>query len=188
MVPAQADPEAGSLCENEYFPVRAGAAWEYRTTVHQPDRDDSFIYERSEIVEVREQGFTLLPNISLSGEFRPPLNPEQSYIEWECLPEGLFQPGGGMQGITIAKTMETGSSWKTVQTADNVEIVYTVEGTEEVTVPAGTFEAVRVQVDNGRPGQNEFAWYAPGVGMVRRYFEVPDRDTWTLTELMEHTD
>ncbi len=177
---------AGSLCSNEYYPVAAGNAWEYRITIHQPEVPDSLLYQRSEIVEVPADGFSLYPNVSRTGEFATLPESSRQYVRWECLPDGLFLPGSGREGITVPKTMEPGSTWTTVEPGTDYEIVYTVEGREEVEVPAGTFEALKVRVDDGGEGQNIFKWYAPGVGLVKEYSEFEGLDTWSMLELLAY--
>lgn len=178
----------GSLCSNEYYPVAEGNTWDYRITIHKPEVPDTLLYQRTEIIEVTSDGFIIYPNISRTGEFETVPESSRQYVKWECHPEGLFLPGSGREGITVAKTMEPGSTWKTTEPGSDYEIVYTVEGMEQVEVPAGTFEALKVQVDDGGEGQNIFKWYAPGVGVVREYAEFEGLDTWTLIELLEHTN
>jgi len=57
----------------------------------------------------------------------------------------------------------------------------TVRGPERVTVPAGTFEALRVEYwvtlpASPDPALVKTAWYAPGVGLVKCTGEVPHGD------------
>jgi hypothetical protein len=50
-------------------------------------------------------------------------------------------------------------------------LTYTFIGVESVTVPAGTFDAVKIEVDPGIRGVTFYIWYAKGVGKVRIYYE-----------------
>lgn len=52
---------------------------------------------------------------------------------------------------------------------------YTAAGFEKVTVPAGTFEAVKVEGEE--VGTRTTSWYAPGVGLVKRVTALRDGDT-----------
>lgn len=45
---------------------------------------------------------------------------------------------------------------------------YSAGEKEKVTVPAGTFECVRVEMENTRAESKEAFWYATGVGLVKR--------------------
>ena len=59
--------------------------------------------------------------------------------------------------------------WWECEPSKGYTISYTARGTERVEVPAGTFDAVRVEeVNKGAGGGNSRTlWYAPGVGEVK---------------------
>jgi hypothetical protein len=64
-----------------------------------------------------------------------------------------------------------GDSWAGRPRPEYLEWRYTTRGWETVTVPAGRYDAVRVDTSrvlhNGKTELVTSAWYAPGVGMVR---------------------
>ncbi|HEY1186967.1 MAG TPA: hypothetical protein VGE74_04885 [Gemmata sp.] len=69
--------------------------------------------------------------------------------------------------VLMRSPVEPGDSWQ-VKTP-NLEGTKTVGAVETVKVPAGTFEAVRVDTDyvsQGRRYKN-VSWYAPGLGLVK---------------------
>ena len=160
-------PAAQGLCANAYYPVRAGATWNYKST-GGPAGEYSFT---DTITSVREDGFTL------STQIRD-LRRSQ---EWTCKPEGLvaLQLGGApaamlnsqniqlnldvtnSSGVTFLSQMNAGDQWQ--QSADvqgkasvaneeadatgTAQMNFAAVGTESVTVPAGTFDALKVNVD-----------------------------------------
>jgi len=160
-------------CKNDYYPVVKGAKWKYRSVTHPQSGDDEVHYSLFEIADVLPGEFYVLPNTSATEEFKPLDNPSASYVKWICLSDGLFQQqNDDIEGITLPKEMEAGSTWmESMGTTYNV--FYTSLGVESVTVPAGTFDAVKVKVDiNHAPGFNLFQWYAKGIGLVKTYREI----------------
>ncbi len=197
-----ATPVTGAgLCANTYYPVRQGAAWNYKST-GSPAGDYSFT---DTITSVRDNGFTLstqLGNLALTQE-------------WACQPEGLVaqQFGGApaallnaqgirlevqasnVSGVTFPSQIKVGDQWQhTLDLQGNVNVAsqtatakgnarnnFTAIGRENVTVPAGTFDALKVQVITainmtasykGLPLPVKFTasyiyWFAPGVGWVK---------------------
>lgn len=161
-------PAAGAgLCANAYYPVRQGAAWNYKST-GSPAGEYSFT---DTITSVRDDGFTLTTqsgNLTITQE-------------WACKPEGLvaLQFGGapaallnaqGMQldvqasnvnGVTFPSQIKPGDQWQhSLDIAGNATASgiqgtakgnaqnnFTAMGMESVTVPAGTFDALKIQVN-----------------------------------------
>ncbi|HEX2998314.1 MAG TPA: hypothetical protein VHP14_26045 [Anaerolineales bacterium] len=187
------------VCANNYYPVRQGATWSYKST---GAGDYSFT---DTITSVREDGFTLSTQSgNLAGT-----------QEWACKPEGLvaLQFGGApaallsaqsmqlnvqssnVSGITFPSQINAGNTWQhSLDLQGNASAAgiegeakgtaqnnFTAVGTESVTVPAGTFEAMKIQADttinmtvsyNGLPIPIKFSssytyWFAPGVGWVK---------------------
>ena len=71
-----------------------------------------------------------------------------------------------------------GTTWKTK--ADEIEGTDTITAVETIKVPAGTFEAVRVDAvyTLGNQPMSYRAWYAPGVGLLKMTQD--DKDIWLL--------
>ena len=153
--------EAG-LCTNPYYPVREGNTWSY-TSTSSVAANYSFT---DTITAIREDGFTLTTDFD--GLTRTQ--------EWTCSPDGLLavQLGGGLStaytnleietqnasGITYPVEINAGDTWQysldftgTMDIAGepgaaegNTQSDFTALGMESVTVPAGTFNAMKVQV------------------------------------------
>lgn len=181
------DTNSSGVCANPYFPVKLGTRWVYNF-------EGGAGYEE-EITDVRADGFT----VTLKDEDL--INPR----EWACRPEGLvaLSFGGGpaatasssgitvrftttnVTGVTLPANPAPGMTW--TQTFDvtmtppgvsgTVSLTYSAVAIESVTVPAGTFQALKVEVQqtvtaaipNTAPLQSTFTvWFAPGVGWIKQ--------------------
>jgi hypothetical protein len=70
--------------------------------------------------------------------------------------------------------VKSGDGWEVTLQGDRkcevAQLIYTVHGHEKVTVPAGTYQALRVEMCctvKGDTGVSETTWYASGVGKVK---------------------
>lgn len=189
------------LCANQYYPVRQGATWTYKST-GGPSGEYSFT---DTISSVRTDGFTL------TSQF-PDVTRTQ---EWACREEGLvaLQLGGGpaatlnasgsnlvmqtqnAQGVTFPKTIRAGDAWQhTLDFTGTMDIAgqpadadgsataqFTALGMESVSIPLGTFNVMKIQIDNTIMINATFqgltmpvafvdtttSWFAEGVGWVK---------------------
>ena len=158
---------AESLCTNVYYPVREGATWSYKST-GGPAGEYSFT---DTITSVRENGFTLsthigdlirtqewtctpegLSALQLGGAPAAMLNSQNIHLNLDVQ---------NASGVTFPRQMNPGDQWQ--QTADvkgkasvaneeaettgNVQMSFAAVGNESVTVPAGTFNALKINVD-----------------------------------------
>jgi hypothetical protein len=192
--PVQPAPAAGP-CQNPYYPVVAGASWEYRLS-----GTGSETFVRS-ITSVRENGFDD-QDVFGAGVTRRG--------SWECREGNLISltPGSSasvatsdMQtevtiesntGITFPADPRPGTEWTqtmvyrgqqtiggmNMESRNEMNLSCKAIGMERVSVPAGDFEALRVdcttQLKISIAGMAAFdmtatgsAWYAPGVGWVK---------------------
>jgi hypothetical protein len=200
---SQAQPIAiNNLCENIYFPVRAGSTWNYTGST---ENSGSFSISNS-VSEVRADGFTL--STTFDGLSRTQ--------EWSCTAEGLVAltfgdgPAGEIStqgldldittsnilGVSIPFNPKPGDEWnysldigaslmlpdgQTGQAQGRMTTPLKAIGLESVSVPAGTFEALRIEsvptinltaTYLGLPIPVSFKgkvtiWLAPGVGWIK---------------------
>jgi hypothetical protein len=182
-------------CQNDYLPVKVGATW----TSNGKISSESFT-RVSTITSVGKDNFQSQTVLTDS------LGKQISTIEsWNCTTGGLVQLGGPLAspiqstfgsdsmktisttGITLPAHINPGDSWSQQTqlefTIPNLSITGTLNynfqalGLEQVTVPAGTFNAMKVQVNaksesvkSGLPiaiTADGFYWFAPGVGRVK---------------------
>ena len=199
---AGSTPVAGQgLCTNVYYPVRQGATWTYKST-GGPAGEYSFM---DTITSARENGFTLttqigdltrtqewtcnadgLAALQLGGAPAAMLNSQNIQLNLDI---------SNSTGVTFPSQINPGDEWQQTmnvtgnvtmmnQEADatgNAQMNFSAMGNESVTVPAGTFDAlkvavdVRLNVDASYEGitlpvsfSGEYTyWFAPGVGWVK---------------------
>ena len=176
---------------NDYFPLRVGDTWKYRSTTADGKQSE---FNLKVLNDEKEQGNTLYL-VETVSTFQPihdwyskpagwVLMHRQEYVkagnkaEYEPTKQFLKNPltsgaswhwhGKGMMGFEIDETNE-------------------VSGPETVTVPAGTFEAMKVQtiVVQGVAPVTKIYWYAPGVGLVKSMTDTGS--VKSTTELLEYS-
>lgn len=190
-----------SLCANAYYPVREGATWSYKS-IGSPVGDYSFT---DTITSVREDGFTLtsqfedvtrtqewacklegLVALQLGGPSAATLNTQDVQLNLTV---------NNVSGVTFPSEIITGNEWQHMlefegeldiagtlaEATGGAESNFSALGTESVTVPAGTFDAMKVQVDSTITINATFQgismpvafsgtyafWFARGVGWVK---------------------
>lgn len=171
-------------CNNPYFPVVNGASWVYEVArTGQATHSLSTTEKGQFTITVQNNDSTFL-------------------LEGQCTEDGIILVDNGMsaiyqgseggstmttqsqEGVTLPNDIQQGDDWsQTIQmTSSNTEnpisatIVsdYKAEGYESVTVPAGTFEALKITQSstitmNGMKlmSSNSTLWYVEGVGNVK---------------------
>lgn len=152
-----------SLCDNPYYPVREGSTWNYASTNTIAD-DYSFT---DTITSILDDGFTLTTKFKSLTRIQ----------EWTCTPAGIVavELGGGLtaqsinlkietqnaSGVTYPKEINAGDTWQQAldftgtmdiagqegEATGTTQSDFTAIGTESVTVPAGTFDAMKVGIE-----------------------------------------
>ena len=184
--PAAPEPESsGGLCDNPYYPVEDGASWVY---------DMGELPQVVHTMSVEEEGKFKIAMVDVDSA---------AVLEGECTEDGIIIMDRGMEGsfftesgsssttstsrtgVTLPNDLKVGSAW--TQTIDiiadggedgetlsaNIVTNYNVVGVETVTVPAGTFEALKIEQSGSMTmmGQEILTqgtlWYAEGVGNVK---------------------
>lgn len=193
-------PGAG-LCTNAYYPVREGATWTYVST-GGPVGGYGFT---DTISSVGEDGFTLttqfdeltrtqdwacrtegLVALQLGGTSAATLNSQEMQLTLDV---------SNVSGVTFPAEISAGDQWQhaleftgTMMIADqeigatgSAQSSFTAIAVESVTVPAGTFEAMKIRVDSTINITGIFQgvsvpftvtspydyWFAQGVGWVK---------------------
>ena len=182
---------ASSNGSKDYFPLRVGDSWKYRSTTADGKQSE---FSMKVLSEEKEAGNTLYL-VETVSTFQPihdwyskpsgwVLMHRQEYVktgtksEYEPTKQFLKNPltsgdswqwkGKGMMGLEIDESNE-------------------VSGPESVSVPAGSFDAMKVMtkvVQGGAPVTKTY-WYAPGVGMVKSMTDTGA--VKSTTELLEHS-
>jgi hypothetical protein len=195
-------PTSSELCGNVLYPTTQGAAWVYTST---GGPSGSFNYTNS-ITETRADGFTLTSqfiDLTRTQEWACELGGLKALQLGGGSAAGISIQGmtaelatSEVTGISIPQTVTPGMQWQyalklqgTVAMPGDQQAQsnggYTVDmkelGRETVTVPAGTFEAIKIQSNSNvdimavfegievpvKFNGTTITWYAPGVGYVK---------------------
>ena len=192
--------EAG-LCNNTYFPIVEGATWTYQSTggpvggygftdTITSVRTDGFTLtsQFDELTRTQEWGCTSegLVALQLGGTSAATLNSQEMQVNLNV---------SNVSGISFPAVIEPGDTWQhaleftgnmvvggqEIDANGSAQSSFTAIGMESVTVPAGTFEALKVRVDSTINITGAFQgvsvpltisspydyWFAPGVGWVK---------------------
>jgi uncharacterized protein DUF3108 len=163
-----ATPMSGAgLCANTYYPVRQGARWTYKSS-GGPAGDYGFT---DTITSVREDGFTLstqigdltrtqewtcepggLVALQLGGAPAAMLNSQNIQLNLDAkdskgvtFPSQMNAGDGWQQSVEVEGDVSMGND--SGKAAGTAQMDFNALGTESVSVPAGTFEAMKVKVD-----------------------------------------
>jgi len=190
----QATPTAG-LCQNPYYPVVAGASWTYQMSGPVGDT-----FTRS-IVNVRENGFDDQDVFSAGVTRQGSWECREGNLISLTPASGPSVAAAGMQmnatvesntGLTFPADPRPGMEWTqnlvlvgrfeqedmSMEARSVIDLSCKAVGMERVSVPAGDFEALRVDCSHktdisfsGVPAfsmtETNASWYARGVGWVK---------------------
>jgi hypothetical protein len=198
--PIAATPAAPNACDNPYMPIIVGATWNYNLTGPLPD---TYVHS---VLSLEGDGFTeqdvYASGVTRTGQWKcengnlVALNPSgggSANVSTEGVSVDFKTTAH--EGVTLPASMNPGDSWSQSLTLEGTQTINgesnpasnqlsqncTALGVEVVTVPAGTFDAMRVECNTvmnisvtvqGTPFQNTMTlnnstWYAPKVGMVK---------------------
>ena len=199
-VPTEAAPASVGACDNPFMPVVVGATWTYNLNGPVPDTYVHSILsiEASGFTEqdifgtgVTRQGIWNCENGNLialnpSGGSSSSVTAEGTSVDFKTT---------ALEGITLPASLNPGDSWSQSLTLEGTQTINgetfpasnqltqncTAAGNESVTVPAGTFDAMRVDCQvtmnitldmAGSPlattiSLNNTNWYAIKVGLVK---------------------
>ena len=189
------------LCTNPYYPVHQGATWTYKST-GGPGGEYSFT---DTISSVRQDGFTLSTQIGDITRSQEWTCSEQGLTALQLggAPAAMLNSQNiqlnlnvsNITGVTFPSQINPGDQWEQTlalqgnvtmmneqaEATGNAQMKFAAIGNESVTVPAGTFEALKVQVEvtlnlnatyQGITLPVSFNgaytyWFAPNVGWVK---------------------
>jgi hypothetical protein len=192
---------SSEACTNPLYPAVKGATWSYAVT-GAPTGPLSYT---DTVTDVRADGFTLTSQFDkLTRTQEWACKPEGLLaLELGGGPAGAISTSqvdvqlttSNVQGVTLPAHVSAGDKWAysldfqgttqvggvTAQETGKASIDLSAIGTESVTVPAGTFDATKIEVSSTLNFQIVMqgvttpvvftgistVWYAPGVGMVK---------------------
>ena len=204
---ATSQSNANDACNNRYYPVVNGASWTYQNTVQGETP-----FTEIDSISINEDGtFTITVTVT---ESETVLNYGSCENEGVAIFDSSYFSGDytdnsngsshttfSTEGVTIPNDIQVGDEWSQTLSTDPgsaggdpnsslaIEVTYKALGYETVTVPAGTFQALKIEQSNSLPTESFFAalphrftWYAEGVGIVKSELE-----GISLSELVSYT-
>ena len=193
--PTQAGSSVTGSCANDYLPVKPGATWTYS------GKSATGNFTRvSTITSVEANSFEREIATTLSN------GTQRTYTDsWKCTPDGLVLQGGPLSttfqsvygnatmktlsttGVTLPARINAGDSWTqdaqlaftSTKVSVNITLTYNFKaiGLKSITVPAGTFNAMKIQINvtsqtttatrTNNIEVDGFEWFVPGVGAVK---------------------
>jgi len=194
--PVPPEPASAGPCQNPYYPVVAGASWTYQMS--GPNGSDTFTHS---IVNVRENGFDDQDVFSAGVTRRGSWECREGNLINLTPASGPSVAAAGMQmnftvesntGLTFPADPRPGMEWRqnivlagrferegtSMEARSVMDLSCKAVGMERVSVPAGDFEALRVDCSHktdisfsGVPAfsmtETNASWYARGVGWVK---------------------
>jgi hypothetical protein len=188
VVPASAN---GPTSPAAYFPTALGTEWAYRVT-DQRRGGRLQVHERIEVVTaVTEKDGTHFITLTERGDYNPRSVRECSVSEAGIRSRSVSHGTAGDWHTIFPSSVASGQVWENTGTNPNTRTVANVTGWETVRVPAGVYQALRVDIVHTvepplgtRDPLTGAMWYAPGVGLVKM---VITRQTSTFRVVQELT-
>lgn len=203
-------------CDNPYYPLRQGATWTYTVTgLDKPA-------EQTQTVTKVENGSAEITLQTGTITVKNPVDCTAEGLKFGNLPSITSQTGNlnaeltavSSEGVYLprADRLVPGAQWdahyvlkgkismaqQAIDVTEDVKLHFEVVGSEKVTVPAGTFDALKIkqhltidiQMANAPasvpPGSfDQFVWFARDVGMVKTSVSLPESRDLT-TELKSY--
>lgn len=202
-VPPTYTPRAEGLCSNSLSPVKLGATWTYAVNTSATTSPSGF---STTITDVRPDGFstaTKTGDVTVNqawackpeGLLALSMGAGQSLLDLNLQGVKLDLVTSNPTGVTLPADVQPGQQWlygldlagKLTQGNLEAKVTGSVStpmqaiGTETITVPAGTFNAIKIQATSTFKMTADFNglslpitsvltstfWFAPGVGWVQ---------------------
>ncbi|PIQ28718.1 hypothetical protein COW36_11875 [bacterium (Candidatus Blackallbacteria) CG17_big_fil_post_rev_8_21_14_2_50_48_46] len=173
-----------------YYPLEAGRSWTFSLEQSQNDQPNTkfkTMIMRAEPLGVEGEAETAVlrrsypdsdikPTPTLVKRFADRV--ELSRYHEQVLRESFKLPEAEVRGVNFLTAMQlpfqAGKAWEGRVFNGGTETIQ-VMGFETVTVPAGTFQALKIEhhlrYENGKEDYLRY-WYAPDLGMVKLYEEL----------------
>jgi len=192
----------GNLCDNALYPIKQGATWTYASA---GGPGGSFTYTDT-ITSTRADGFTItsqFADLMRAQEWTCQADGLKALQLGGGTAAGLSTLGmtaafttSEITGISIPKEITSGMQWnyslkmqgtmampgdQQAQSDGTYSVMMQEMGTESITVPAGVFEAIKIQANSAieiitifegvevpiKFNGTTISWYVPGIGFVK---------------------
>ena len=203
-IPPTSTPRAEGLCSNSLIPVKTGATWTYVANASGAGGPSSF---STTIMDVRPDGFTTAikmgDNLTVNqgwacepdGLVALSMGAAQDLLGLSAQGIKADLKTSNATGVTLPADVGTGRQWSynldlagdlaqgglSAKASGSASTAFTAVGTETITVPAGTFDAIKVQGTTTFKMTVDFQgfgvpvtsvvkstlWFAPGIGWIQ---------------------
>src|SRR5436853_4905994 len=182
---------ASSTGSKDYFPLRVGDTWKYRSTTADGKQSE---FNMKVLSEEKENGNTLYL-VETVSTFQPIHDWYSKPTGWVLMHRQEYVKTGSKFEYQPTKQflknpLTSGDSWQWKgkgMMGLEIDESNQVSGPEPVPVPAGSFEAMKVATKMIQGGAHETKtyWYAPSVGLVKSMTDTGS--VKSTTELLEYS-
>lgn len=184
--PQQAASSGNDECGNSYYPVINGAEWIYNGPNGQFTHSLATGDNGAFTIKVESGSDTfLIQGLCLDGGDINLVDGSGSSLTFSGSTGGSTMTTTRNEGVTLPGDIQQGDDWSQTigveVTAGNQKVDATIESTftavdyETVTVPAGTFNALKIEQSSDMGGPNPTIttlWYVQNVGPVKTVIDV----------------
>ena len=178
---------SGNECGNAYYPIVDGAQWNYTSSSTGPFTHRLTVETGDEFTIVVESGADtfIIRGLCLEGGDINLLQVPGTSLSYSGDNGSSSITTTSNEGVTLPGDIQAGDDWSQtigmeVSSSDQttnflLDNTYTAVGYETVTVPAGTFNALKIEqsTDMGGPEpMTQTLWYVQDVGLVKSVIEV----------------
>jgi hypothetical protein len=154
----------------DYFPLRVGDSWKYRSTVSDAEATLKVVSEEKQADGSKRFLVQKVAGAEIQDWYSKTagwvLHHREAYVGHQL--ETKYDPPKQL----LRNPLITGATWKWSGrsiTQNEVQENHEVMRSEIVKVPAGTFRAIKLvsQITEGSTVKTQTSWYADGVGLLK---------------------
>jgi hypothetical protein len=197
-VPAPSVSNGNDKCGNPYYPVVNGAEWTYNGPKGQFTHSLATGIEGAFTIKVESGANTfIIQGLCMEGGDINLLDVPGNSLSYSGDTGKSTMTTTSNEGLTLPGDIQEGDDWsQTISvevSAGNQKMDYTINSTstavgyETVTVPAGTFNALKIEQSSDMGGPEptiQTLWYVQDVGMVKSVIDVGQP---VVSELVSYT-
>jgi hypothetical protein len=186
-VPLPPASSSGDECGNAYYPIIDGAQWNYTSSSTVPFTHRLTVETEDEFTIAVESGTDTfkIRGLCLEGGDINLLQVPGDSLSYSGEAGSSTMTTKSNEGVTLPGDIQVGDDWSQtlgveVSAGDQkkdftLDSTYTAVGYETVTVPAGTFNALKIEQSTSMGGPEPMVqtlWYVQDVGMVKSEIDI----------------
>jgi hypothetical protein len=196
--PALPAPVSNDDCGNPYYPVVNGAEWVYTGPQGSFSHSLATGTEGAFTIKVEADANTfLIQGLCLEGGDINLLDVPGNSLNYSGEEGSSTMTTTGNEGVTLPGDIQEGDDWSQTISVEvsageqkmsfTIDTTYTAVGYETITVPAGTFNALKIEQSSDMGGSQptiQTLWYVQNIGMVK---SVIDAGEPIVSELVSYS-